>query len=87
MHTGTATWELPGYSAVAGSQTAWVRTSLRCCSCSFSNCIQVLCIHFLWRDTNLHARGGCYPAAVQWQDTNCMHEWARAAAVAGSQTA
>jgi hypothetical protein len=32
-------------AAVAGFQTAYMRTLLPCCSVSFSNCIQALCSH------------------------------------------
>jgi hypothetical protein len=63
-------------AALAGSQTACMRTLLPCCSGSFSNCIQALCSHLQWQDTKLHARGGCGPAAVAGYQT----------AVAGYQT-
>jgi hypothetical protein len=49
-------------AALAGSQTACMRTLLHCCSGRFSNCIQVLCSHLQWQDTKL-----------QWQDTKLLH--------------
>jgi hypothetical protein len=72
-------------AAVADYQTACMRMSLTCCSCSFSNCIQVLCSHLQWQDTKLHERGGFSPAAVTGYQTACAHGCP--AAVAGSQTA
>jgi MarR-like DNA-binding transcriptional regulator SgrR of sgrS sRNA len=42
------------------------------CSGSFSNCIQALCSHLQWKDTKLHACGGCCPAAVAGYQTACM---------------
>jgi hypothetical protein len=36
-------------AALAGSQTACMRTLLPCCSGSFSNCIQALCSHLQWQ--------------------------------------